>query len=183
MAEEGLTQSGVMVTVTGEIVNQGRVTAYPLKTFDPNGNMRTYSVPYYRVIVTGTDVNGKVTTKQFSALRFGVYSTATTDPTIVGISAATGPYNLQWSTKYNGGAWQIMGLYNSKGVENYFIHIGPSTVTNSVGGNGCIEILGGVSGIMEFNNFIRQYSGSVQITFEYAVRPDIVFGPSIKPRR
>ncbi|MFM8912026.1 MAG: hypothetical protein ACKOE6_03765, partial [Flammeovirgaceae bacterium] len=155
--------------------------AYPLKTYDPNGNMRTYSVPYYNVNVTGTDANGKVTTKQFSALRFGVYVTATTDATVVGVNGG-GPYSLQWSTAYNGGAWQVKGLYNDKGFETYYLHIGPSTMTNSIGLKGCVAILGGVQGITEFNNFIRQYPGPVQVIYEYAPTPALIFGPTIKPR-
>ncbi|UXE67872.1 MAG: hypothetical protein KA713_04510 [Chryseotalea sp. WA131a] len=177
-----LNDAGVVVTITGEIVLQGRVSAYPLKTYDANGDLRTYSVPYYRVNVTGTDANGKVTTKQFSALRFGVYNTATTDPKVVGVNGANGPYDLQWSTAYNGGAWQVKGLYNSLGYETYYLHIGPSTITNSIGLTGCVAILGGVQGITEFNNFIRQYSGPVQVMYDYAPTPALILGPTIKSR-
>jgi len=128
--------------------------------------------------VSGTDADGNASSRNFSAVRFGVGNTESTDPAVVGISSAGGPYDLNYSSSY-GGSWQIMGLSNSDGDNTYYIHVGPSSPTIAFGATGCIEICG-PGAMNSFNSYIQSLGGNPTVTFQSAAVPPLVVGGYVK---
>ena len=121
----------VTITVTNIQTGTAHLTSYPHR---PSGIL--YSVPLYRVTVSGTDNAGKAITENFSAIRFGVYRSETVSAHMVGLSDYQ-THTLTWGniTTMSGNAWRVYA--------GFFIHQGPANpLGGTFGSIGCIEITG-----------------------------------------
>ena len=141
----------VLIKVTNQSFGTGTVRAYP----DGKADV-LYEVPLYKIVVEGTDSNGKPVTKDFKAYRFGVQLDARRGvkaPRVVGLSDAQ-TYVLSWSyiTTMKQMAWRVYA--------GFFIHKGPDfPATSNWGSIGCVEI-SGPGEWYRFNKTIADLSGT-----------------------
>lgn len=152
----------------------------------PNDNKMRYLIPTYSLTVSGTDADGNEVSKTFEVIRFGVRGAKDGSVTMVGLSDDQSYVISGWNPSYKvhsfqspeDGAWIVHGTY--------YIHDGPDyPMTQIYGTAGCLEIVGGPQGFVQFNNFLLQLSGasslsalgasgSMSIHYEQASRPPIV---------
>jgi hypothetical protein len=157
------------IDVTDEIVGEQTIKDYPS---DKGGR---YKTPLYKVVVSGTDADGNVISKDFKAIRFGVKTNADGSKTTAFL--ASGTYTLKdfYSGHYgNTGAFHIRG--------NYLIHM--NSLNGADGNNGCIAIAGGRSMWNQFKSYISQLTfnsdlsnaarnGSIRLNIQYAPTPKL----------
>ncbi|HGG58148.1 MAG TPA: hypothetical protein ENK31_10165, partial [Nannocystis exedens] len=136
--------------------------SYPI----PDSNGYNYRVPLYRVSVSGTDASGSQKSRDFSGMRFGLHNkTGDTSATrMVGLKDGKLYTIKRWIPDYKthshsspeDGAWQVYG--------NFLIHDGPDDPANPSAVIGCVAIIGGPAGFIEFNDYIISLSGSTKTT-------------------
>ena len=140
--------------------------AYPAD--GDNDSAPLYEIPTYKITVSGKTEDGRNVSRDFEAMRFGVYKKRALDtPHVVGITARRRKAIRGWYGKYTvhsadspeKGAWIVHG--------NYLIHDGPDKPKDSTepyASAGCVEICGGPFGFVTFNDFILSLSGSKKST-------------------
>ncbi len=164
----------VTVIVTDFKLGRAHITSYPYR---PNRPRILYSVPLYRVTIKGRNNVNNLVTKDFEAIRFGVYRTKTEGPKIVGLADyQTHILKLDYITTMNDDAWRV--------YDGFFIHQGPNNPTSgSYGSIGCIEICGFGEWDL-FNDTIKNLTGLnsltqisnnklVTVEYERAERPSL----------
>ncbi len=155
----------------------------------------TFIIPTYQLTVSGTDKNGKASSRVFEVLRFGIQCDKGGSPKVVGladqqthiIKAWIPTYSVHSASSLEMGAWQV--------YENFLIHDGPDDPKREVYASvGCIEICDGPQGFDQFNDFIISLSGTTKtvrsaqlaeigqskkmiITYQQAVRPTYTKAP------
>lgn len=173
----------VSVRVTKEIQRSNAVVnSYPTK--DKN---HLFQVPTYRMVVSGTDNQGRPTSLDFEVIRYGVAlgSTSTKDyktPTVVGLSDPKTYTVDYWKPTYinNSGAYRFHG--------GHLLHIGAiDPTTTPYGAIGCIEVTGrnahGDRMWEVFKAYMRELSGlnqeadiakqqRIQVIFEQVTRAE-----------
>ena len=132
----------------------------------PHDDGNTYEIPTYKLTVSGTDDKGNPASKDYEVFRFGVQrKTATSSARVVGLADLQTHTIKKWIPTYEvhsasspeKGAWQV--------YDNFLIHDGPdSPMTELYASIGCVEICGGPSGFVGFNDFIISLSGSTKKT-------------------
>jgi len=148
----------VLITISNQTTG-GKYWASSYPSRDLNGDTKeeSYSVPVYKVFISGTDAKGNRIVKSWAALRFMPYwndpkkpvkSYKTRGFVVSGLNhfpkQATRNYIRGYTihntySEYNG-AIQLKG--------NFLIHAGPKTLADmGWGGAGCVEIVG------NFNEF------------------------------
>jgi len=120
-----------------------------------------YTIPTYKLIVSGTDVSGRTVERDFEVLRFGIqFKVGDSTPRVVGladgqrhiIKAWLPHYTVHSARSVERGAWQVTG--------NFLIHDGPDEPMSEVYASiGCIEICHGPRGFDRFNDLIIDLSG------------------------
>jgi hypothetical protein len=127
---------GIDITVTNTITGYTTVKGYPNQVLDADGNKVLYTVPLYKVIVSGLE-DGKKVSQTFNAIRFGVYNkTGGKAPFVTGVNSGT--YNATWGTMSKlGEALYLEGAGNG----NVWLHVGPVD-GYTPGANRCVEIFG-----------------------------------------
>ncbi len=128
----------------------------------PNHDGNFYVIPTYDMHVSGTNDSGRVSTKIFEVIRFGVHRRSTnSNVTVVGLADPQthtigkwiGSYKVHSYQSKEDGAWQVYG--------NYLIHDGPDNpMAEAYATAGCIEVCGGPKGFVIFNDFIVSLSGT-----------------------
>jgi hypothetical protein len=134
----------------------------------PNSDGNIYVIPTYALTVVGRSESNVEVRRVFEVLRFGVHRTVgNPEPRVVGISQHDSYVIRRWIPTYKvhsfpsreDGAWQVHG--------NYLIHDGPDDPrTQLYATAGCIEICGGPSGFVAFNQFIVALAGSTKSSFD-----------------
>lgn len=123
----------------------------------------TFTIPTYALTVSGKDGTGKIVSKKFEVLRFGIKCEKGGSPTVVGladqqthiIKAWLPHYSVHSARSIERGAWQVYG--------NFLIHDGPDDPKKEVYASvGCIEICNGPRGFDEFNDLIISLSGTTK---------------------
>jgi RHS repeat-associated protein len=129
------------IEVTDEIVGEQVIKDYPS---DKGGR---YKTPLYKVVVSGTDADGNVISKEFKAIRFGVKTNSSGLKSIVTLKAGTYVIKDFLPNQYsNTGAFHIKG--------DYLIHL--NSINGADGNNGCIAISGGRSMWNQFKSYVTQ---------------------------
>jgi hypothetical protein len=157
------------IDVTDEIVGEQTIKDYPS---DKGGR---YKTPLYKVVVSGTDADGNVISKDFKAIRFGVKTNS--DGTKTTAFLASGTYTLK---DFYSDFYDKSGVFHIKG--DYLIHI--NSLNRSDGNNGCIAIAGGRSVWYQFKSYISQLtfnsdlsnaarSGNIRLNIQYASTPKL----------
>jgi hypothetical protein len=193
------TLSATQLVLGGFIVNRVdiKVGAVPIgraRTWAyPDGDPREhYKIPTYKVTVSARSTGGKVVSRAFEALRFGIQKDGAIGPRVVGLANQQSHVIKSWIPTYTvhsarspeRGAWKVYG--------NFLIHDGPDNPHTEVYASiGCVEICNGPEGFNIFNNYIislanptstnraRQLleigrSGKLVITYAKANRPAVV---------
>lgn len=132
----------------------------------PDSNGYNYSVPLYRLTVSGTDTSGSPQSKDFKGMRFGLNNKTGDDSATRMVGLKDGKlYTIKrWIPDYKthshsspeDGAWQVYG--------NFLIHDGPDDPSNPSAVIGCVAVIGGPAGFNEFNDYIISLSGSKKAT-------------------
>jgi hypothetical protein len=143
----------------------------------PINNGKFYELPTFTVTVSGTDANGKPSSKCWEVYRFGIYNNdgsvpqyrsrglfvaGLADDQTYAIDRFDPAYSVHSASSVETGAWHVK--------DNFLIHDGPdipATRTNPVADGlyasiGCLEICGGPAGFDAFNDFIISLSGSTK---------------------
>jgi hypothetical protein len=157
------------IDVTDEIVGEATIRDYPT---DKGGR---YKTPLYKVVVSGTDSDGNLISKDFKAIRFGVKTNADGSKSTTFLAAGTYTVKDFFGGHYgNSGAFQIKG--------NYLIHL--SSLNGADGNTGCIAIAGGRAMWNQFKNYISQLTfnsdlsnaarnGNIRLNIQYAQTPKL----------
>jgi hypothetical protein len=145
-----------------------KVVAHAVTWSYPEDDGKLYKLPTYSLTVEGKDDAGTAQSRSFEAFRFGVYRpTKKAAARVVGLASKQTHTIKSWIPSYSvhsassaeKGAWQV--------YDNFLIHDGPddpSDVSEPYASIGCIEICGGPSGFVQFNDFLISLSGSTKPT-------------------
>jgi hypothetical protein len=187
----------VDITVTNVVVGYYEARSYPDDQTDATDMYPLYSVPVYRIRVTGHDSSGKPVTADFAAPRFMPYYNNPKHPDseytnlgwlTAGLSShrrvvvSTFKQNYEVQNRYSPGRGAIV-VYQS-----FYIHAGPASLQDvGFGSAGCIEVIGdyklfkrtiaGLSGL-PFNDPDQAIQQLVEarkliVTIQGATPPDI----------
>jgi RHS repeat-associated protein len=122
-------QTGVTITVTGNVIGHTYLRGFPDEPSDARGII-LYEIPVYEVIVSTGSYQ-----VSFSAVRFGVKA-RNGNTRIYGVQS--GSYTTTWGA-YRKGAYHVEGASNG----HVWIHDGPQNLaTSRWGAEGCVEICG-----------------------------------------
>lgn len=172
----------VRLTVGGRQIGKAKTWAYP-----KGEQLGLFSIPTYRMLVSGTDDRGRAVQEQFEVLRFGVQCKDGKTATVVGL-ADTQTHGIKtWIPTYRvhsanspeNGGWQV--------YDNFLIHDGPDNANEVFASIGCVEVMG-PRGFVKFNDLLISLSGptaatrdaklvqignarNITISYEKAVRP------------
>lgn len=159
----------------------------------PHDNGKTYEIPTYKMVLSGTDNLGRPASRNFEVIRFGVTrNSPSSSPYTVGLADKQTHVIKQWLPTYKvhsapsieDGAWQVYG--------DFLVHDGPDNpLTDLYASIGCIEVCRGPQMFNVFNDLIISYSGlttgtreekltqiglskKLKIDYEKATRPPVI---------
>lgn len=120
----------ILLTVTGETTNEDAYVRLGMTN-------QLYSVPLYKVILTGKDNDGAALEYEYEAIRFGVKTDGGEGAMVVGKTSdrVYTVYEHLPDHLGTGGAFHAWRFDNG-----FLIHCGPSKLNIGVGALGCIEI-------------------------------------------
>jgi hypothetical protein len=140
----------VDIKVGAAPIGHARTWAYP--DGDPREH---YKIPTYKVTVSARSTGGRVVSRDFEALRFGIQKDGAIGPRVVGLANQQSHVIKSWIPTYTvhsarspeRGAWKVYG--------NFLIHDGPDNPHTEVYASiGCVEICNGPEGFNIFNDYI-----------------------------
>jgi hypothetical protein len=144
----------VQAVVGGSGIGTGLVVSYD----GDKSTGKIYTVPLYRMTVSGKDAKGNRVSKSFEVIRFGVWD-KNNKYSVVGLAEAQ-VHTLTWAPGFLGGSWLIYEKVEEEEVKRWFVHRGaadPSTVASPA--IGCIEVTG--SGEWKrFSDLVKRLSGA-----------------------
>lgn len=148
----------VRLNVGGTPIGQAKTWAYP-----KGEALGLFSIPSYRMSVSGTDDRGRAVLEQFEVLRFGVQCKDGKTAMVVGLADAQTHGVKAWIPAYRvhsanspeNGGWQV--------YDNFLIHDGPDNATEVFASIGCVEVMG-QRGFVKFNDLLISLSGPTAAT-------------------
>jgi hypothetical protein len=150
----------VDIKVGAVAIGHARTWAYP--DGKPTDH---YKIATYKVTVSTKSATGKVTSRDFEALRFGIQKDGAIGPRVVGLANQQTHVIKAWLPKYSvhsanspeRGAWKVYG--------NFLIHDGPDDPHNQVYASiGCVEVCNGPAGFNQFNDYIISLANPTSTT-------------------
>lgn len=188
----------VKVVVTNKKTGETyHARSYPDADYDNNGMIELYGTPVYKVLLTGTDAQGRSVTKEWKALRFMPYWNDRRNPnthyTALGwVNSGKHAVALKYVTYFNpdymtrnrvspySGAIQIDG--------SFLVHAGPRDISDrGWGAAGCVEVIGdfgefkkelallagatGVDSSADLLEMVKQKKLMIEV--EHAIPPDL----------
>jgi hypothetical protein len=155
-----LTMRAIKLSVGSKPIGTSLTWAYP-----HGQKFGNFVIATYQLTVSGADNNGKMLSRAFEVLRFGIECKKGGSPTVVGlanqqthiIKAWIPTYSVHSANSLEMGAWHV--------YDNFLIHDGPDDTKQEVYASvGCIEICNGPQGFDQFNDFIISLSGTKKPT-------------------